>query len=650
MTKRILLPLMIILFVTFANAQDLSLRSPDGNIEVRIKIGKDIKYSIFFEQKRVVKESEIGLSIKEQPNVGKKPKVANTSRRSVKEEIVSPVPVKSRRIPDIFNELQIDLEGNYSLVWRAYDNGVAYRWVTRFPGNMTVVSERADIGLESRDTVYFPEEGDFYSQNERPYIRYLSKDLKKRLASLPLVVATAAGPRIWISEADLYDYAGMWVRGNGGKGLTAVFPGIVLSEEQTKDRELVPTRRDNSIAVTRGTRELPWRVLGIAAKDIDLLDNQLVYQLSSPATEDLSWVRPGKASWDWWNDWGLTDVDLKPGINTATYKYYIDFAAKYHLEYIILDEHWTKTEDPLSVNPDLDIHEVVSYAKSRNVGVIVWVIWIPLDRRMEEILDTYQKWGVKGIKVDFMQRDDQRVVNFYERTARESAKRHLLVDFHGAHKPAGLNRRYPNVVSFEGVKGLEMSKVNDSVTPDHDLDLPFIRNIAGPMDYTPGAMDNAVKAAFKADWSHPMSLGTRAHQLAMYVVFESPLQMLADSPSKYLKEPVSMEFLGPVPTVWEETVPIDGKIGEYAVVARKALSGEWYIGGMTNWTARTADVDLSFLGDGTYDAEIFRDGDNAATVATDLSRETRQVKKGDKLTIKMAPGGGFAVRLVQTGR
>ncbi|HKX84460.1 MAG TPA: glycoside hydrolase family 97 catalytic domain-containing protein, partial [Pyrinomonadaceae bacterium] len=454
------------------------------------------------------------------------------------------------------------------------------------------------------------------------------------------------GVRLWISEADLYDYAGMWLRGNNGKGVRAVFPNYPLKEEKSKDRNLKVTERAEYIAQTNGPRRFPWRVFGLAERDTDLLNNELVFLLSEDAQEDFSWVRPGKVAWDWWNANNIYGVDFKSGINTATYKYYIDFASKHGLEYIILDEGWSKTtEDLLAFNPEIDLPELFDHAKKKNVGIILWVLWLPLEKDMDRILDEYQKWGVKGIKVDFMQRDDQKLVHFYERTAREAAKRKLLVDFHGAYKPTGMKRKYPNVLTSEGVKGLEHNKWSKDITPEHDLTLPFTRMVAGPMDYTPGAMMNASEKEFQIIFNRPMSQGTRSHQLALYVIYESPLQMLADSPSNYLREPEAMRFLSVVPTIWNETIPLEAKIGEYMAVARQASNGDWYIGAINNWNEREFEIELSFLDDGNYEALIFQDGANSARVTSDFRILTNIVKNGDRLKVKMAPGGGFAAHL-----
>jgi alpha-glucosidase len=438
----------------------------------------------------------------------------------------------------------------------------------------------------------------------------------------------------------------MWLRGNNGRGLRAVFPNYPLKETKERDRNIKVAERADYIAQTAGTRQFPWRIFGLAERDAELLDNQLVFLLSEDTKADFTWVRPGKVAWDWWNANNVYGVDFKSGINTTTYKYYIDFAAKYGLEYVILDEGWSRTtEDLTHFNSDLDLPEILAHAKAKNVGIILWVLWEPLDRQLETILDQYQKWGVKGIKVDFMQRDDQKMVNYYERVARAAAKSKLLVDFHGAYKPTGMKRKYPNVITSEGVVGLEHNKWSRDVTPEHNLTLPFIRMVAGPMDYTPGAMINSIGKDFQIVFNRPMSQGTRCHQLAMYVIYESPLQMLADTPSNYLREPEAMEFLSAVPTVWDETIVIDGRIGEYVVIARRTSGGEWFIGAMNNSTPRELEIDLSFLDKNTYEARIYQDGINADRMASDFQRVERTLARTEKLKIGLTAGGGFAARL-----
>jgi alpha-glucosidase len=360
---------------------------------------------------------------------------------------------------------------------------------------------------------------------------------------------------------------------------------------------------------------------------------------------DTSWIKPGKVAWDWWNFNNIFGVPFRAGVNTETYKHYIDFAAENGLEYIILDEGWYKLGDLLSVVPEIDMNALAAHAKTRGVGLVMWVVWKTFDLQMDATLDQFEKWGVKGIKVDFMQREDQWMVNYYERVAREAAKRKMLVDFHGAYKPTGLYRTWPNVVTSEGVLGLEQSKWGDMASPDNAVTFPFMRMLAGPVDYTPGAMLNAAKKDFKPIFDRPMSQGTRCQQLAMYVVFESPLQMLADSPSNYRREPESLAFLAAVPSVWDETRILSAAVGEHILVARRS-GREWYVGALTNWDARDLDVDLSFLGAGEFRAVIFRDGVNAHRAGVDYAREEQAVAAADRLTIHLAPGGGWAARIV----
>ncbi|HEV8188181.1 MAG TPA: glycoside hydrolase family 97 catalytic domain-containing protein, partial [Pyrinomonadaceae bacterium] len=412
------------------------------------------------------------------------------------------------------------------------------------------------------------------------------------------------------------------------------------------DRDIRVTEAADYIAVTKGTRTFPWRIIGVAASDAELLTNQIVYLLAKPSeVTDTSWIKPGKVPWDWYNALNIYGVDFKSGINTQTYKYYIDFASKYGLDYIIIDEGWYKLGNLLEVVPAMNIEEVVAYGKQKNVGVILWMVWKTLDDQFLPALDQFEKWGVKGLKVDFMQRDDQKVINFYHKLCREAAKRKMIVDFHGAIRPATMVRTWPNLINTEGVRGLEWNKWSKETTPEHNVTLPFTRMFLGPLDYTPGAMINSgAERNFAAVFERPMSLGTRCHQLAMYVVYEGPLQMLADSPSHYLKEPEVMEFLGPVPTVWDETVVLAAQIGDYVIIARRN-GRDWYVGAMTDWTARDFEIDLSFLPDGNFQMTSFADGPNADRSGSDYKKSIQSVEKTTKLKIHLMGGGGFAARI-----
>ena len=626
----------------------LTVTSPNGAIAVTIGIGEQLTYALAVRGREIVRPSPIGLRLEGGRVLGTRPQVSTTTTRSEDQMLRPIVRVKRAEVRDRFNERRIDFAGDFSLIVRAYDDGVAYRLVTKLPGEITVLGEDATFAFAGDYALHFPEEDDFISHQERLYKRLrVSEIAAGRFSGLPVLVSPPDGPRIAITEADLFDYPGMDLTpGSEPHSLKGLFPAYPLKTEMRGDRTERVLERADYIAKTRGTREFPWRVLMVAERDADLLATDIVYRLAAETTiGDASWIRPGKVAWDWWNANNIYGVPFRAGVNTETYKHYIDFAAEHRIEYVILDEGWCKLGDLMSVVPDVDMNALAAYAKQKNVGLILWVVWKTLDQQMAVALDQFEKWGVRGIKVDFMQREDQWMVKFYERVAREAAERGLLVDFHGAYKPTGLYRTYPNVLTSEGVLGLEQSKWSELAGPDNAVTIPFIRMLAGPVDYTPGAMMNATKADFKPIFNRPMSQGTRCHQLAMYVVYESPLQMLADSPSNYRKEPESLAFLSAVPTVWDETRVLGASVGEFVAVARRS-GRDWYVGAMTNWTARDLDLDLSFLGPGAFEMEIHRDGPNADRAGMDYVRESRPVTAGDRLRVHLAPGGGFAARIV----
>lgn len=506
--------------------------------------------------------------------------------------------------------------------------------------------ETLNLVFPENSKIWFPEESHFISHNERYYFhKPLDSISAESFCSLPALVESTDNIKVLVTETDLEDYPGMWLKGTGGNSLNAIFPKVALEVKMTNDRNPDITKYADYIADTKGSRTFPWRILAIAENDADLITNQLSYQLAKPSViEDPSWIKPGKVSWDWWNAWNIYGVDFKAGVNTETYKYYIDFASEYGIEYIIMDEGWYVLGDLMDVVPEIDMEEIISYANQKNVDVILWVIWKTLEDQWDEAFDQFEKWGVKGLKVDFMQRDDQWMVDYYHRVAEEAAKRKMLVDFHGAYKPAGLRRKYPNVVTREGLRGLEQNKWSKIQTPEHDVTLPFIRMVAGPMDYTPGAMVNAQPSNFNAVWNRPMSMGTRCHQLAMYVVFESPLQMLADNPTNYYNEAECMEFLSAVPTVWDTTIVLSAKIADHIVIARKK-DNEWFIGAMGNGEPKDLEVDFSFLGTGKHKIDIWQDGVNADSYASDYKKISKDISAKDKMKIHLAPGGGWAAKL-----
>jgi alpha-glucosidase len=652
MKNRLILISILLFTTTTVSAHvpvDYDLQSPDKRIQIKLHLGERLSYDVVVGGKTVLVNCSLSLDV-DHKQLGLNPQVKATKLGSVDRELQAVVPQKSAKVRENYKELRLELEGAYTIVFRAYNEGVAYRLETSLTqSEVKIYKEEANLNFAGDYNVYYPKEDGFFSHNEREFVYLPLKEIPpSSIASLPAVVETTDGVKVAIGESDVDDYPGLWLRGNSSNSLAAIFPPYPLKEALTRDRDLKVTQPADYIALTKGTRTFPWRIISIAEKDADLITNQMVYLLAKPSqVEDTSWIKPGKVAWDWYNANNIYGVDFKSGVNTQTYKYYIDFASKYGIEYIILDEGWYKLGNVLQVVPEMNIEELVAYGKQRNVGIILWVVWKTLDDQFDQAFAQYEKWGIKGLKVDFMQRDDQPVMNFYQRVCREAARRKMLVDFHGAIRPATMTRTWPNLVNTEGVRGLEQNKWSKLANPEHNVTIPFTRMFLGPMDYTPGAMVNSgAERNFAAVFVRPMSLGTRCHQLAMYVIYEAPLQMLADSPSHYLREPEVMEFLAPVPTVWEETHVLQAKIGDYVVIARRHGS-DWYVGAMTDWTARELEVDFSFLPPGQYRMESYEDGLNAESFGNDYKKVTKSVNKATKLKIHLAGGGGWAARLVK---
>jgi alpha-glucosidase len=631
-----------------AAPSSFDLRSPDKRIEVRIRTAEGVRYDVILNGRAILEDSSLSINV-DHKTFGKDASQVIHAKENSHDEVIEPVVrQKFAKIRDHYNEVRLEMDGGYTVTFRAYNEGVAYRLETSLPQQeVKIYGEEMNLNFSANDIVFYPQEDSFMSHNERKYLpQHLSDILPTFIATLPAVVDVGHGAKVAVAESDVEEYPGLWLRGTGGFGLAATFPPYPLQEKRENELDVRVTEAADYIAVTRGTRTFPWRVLGIVDRDEDLLTNQIVYLLEKPSqVQDTSWIKPGKVSWDWWNANNVYGVDFKAGINTATYKYYIDFASKYAIPYIILDAGWYKAGNCLEVVPEINMEELARYAKQKNVGIILWLAWKTLDDQLEPALDQYAKWGVKGIKVDFMQRSDQLLINYYHKVSRETSKRKMLVDFHGDQKPATMTRTWPNLIGTEGVRGMEWDKWSAETDPKHSATLPFTRMFLGPMDYTPGAMLNAQKINFAPIFNRPMSLGTRCQQLALYVIYESPLQMLSDSPSNYLREPEMMDFLGPVPSVWDDTRVLTGKISEYVAVARRS-GRDWYVGAMTDWTPRDLEIDFSFLPEGNFQMESFEDGVNADRQASDYKMTKTQVNKTTKLKVKLAPGGGWAARIV----
>jgi alpha-glucosidase len=652
--KRLLLVsacLLNMVLLSAAKPRDFDVKSPGGAVTIHITVDSITQWSVLHKGQQVILPSKIAMRLVGGEVLGENVKIMSASVQNINTEFAAIDYIKST-VRDLCTQLTLNFKGGYSLVFRVYDDAVAYRFVTHRQGDLTVKNEEANFNFAGDDKAFLPVQWDyragkmFNSSFEALYHEVkLSNFPKDSLAFLPCLVDIGQGKKVVVLEGDLQDYPGMYLDPNSSAhGLKGVYAPYPLHAE-LHGINFIPNERADYISKTSGARSFPWRVIVISEQDKDLLNQDIIQKLADPPKlADYSWVKPGQVAWDWWNNWNVSHVDFKAGINTATYKYYIDFAAANHIPYIVMDEGWSNDLDLMQVKRVVNLQDIIDYGKQKNVSVILWATWYAVDHQMEQAFPLYAKMGIKGFKIDFFDRDDQAVVSSTFAIAKLAAQYQLMVDYHGMFKPTGLQRTYPNVIGFEGVKGLENFKWANEDQPRYVNSIPFIRMMAGPMDYTPGAMRNATQAAFRPINDNPMSKGTRCQQLAEYVIFTAPLQMLADNPTTYVREQECTDFITKVPTVFDETVPLDGKVGEYTALARRK-GDTWFVGATTNWTPRELTLDFSFLPPGNYEAEIFRDGVNADRDATDYKKETMRLKSGDKIPVQLYGGGGWAARI-----
>ena len=656
MKKGIFFILTLLFFnVTFSQeVQDFVITSPNGKIKVSILVGEKITWSVLHEKNQILAPSSISMTLDQNEVLGKNALVLNSKREKVNTTFESPFYKKST-IKNQYNLLLLNFKNGFSIEYRVFDDGAAYRFITQKKKDITVKSEEVSLNFDQDYGTLMPYVRDLRNPKD-PHIfafeahyenKKISEFTKDTLAFLPFLIDYKNNKKAVFLEANLEDYPGLFVTNNSSKsGFESRFSKYPLQEKNGgfNNINLLITERADYLVKTKGKRNFPWRIIVISENDKDLANNDMVQKLSEPTKiKDISWIKPGKVAWDWWNDWNIYNVDFKAGINTETYKYYIDFASKNKVEYVVLDEGWSLEDDIMKHSPNVDLESLIAYGKERNVGIILWSSWMALTKNTEGILKNYANLGVKGFKVDFIDRDDAKMVNSVYDIAQKAADNHLLIDFHGMYKPTGIQRTFPNILNFEGVKGLENNKwtPNDDV-PTYDCSIPFIRMMAGPMDYTPGAMRNATKTEFKPSNANPVSQGTRCHQLALYTIFEAPLQMMADSPTAYMKEQESTDFIAKIPTTFDETIALDGEVGKFVVMARRKAN-TWYLGAITNWGSREVTIDFSFLEKGKkYEAEIFSDGINADKAAADYKKEIITVDSTTKLKYHLASGGGLA--------
>lgn len=639
---RLLIAMLAVLSTLRAAAETVEILSPDGGVRVRVEVGDAIAYGIETSGRQAVTRGELALRLADR-TLGFKPRLQRVRRSSADQLVARRNPTKNALVRNRYNAARLEFAGGYAVEFRVFDDGAAYRFVTSLAGDIEVVDELCRMDFPAGSEAWLSQTGGFRTMYEEPYthVRLADYRLGDRMSYLPVLVGLPDGGKVLLAESDVRDYPCLFVRSDGEGGFEGLFPRLPKTYAEEGDRSLRIVSEEPLIARTTGRRSFPWRVAVIAGEDADLVTQELVWLLAEPEAQgDWEWVKPGLVSWDWWNGMRLTDVDFRAGLNTETYRYYIDFAARRGIPYVIMDEGWSaSTTDVLHPNPAIDLPELIAYGRERGVRVVLWLTWLAAERDMERIFATFEQWGVAGVKIDFMDRSDQPMVAFYERVMRCAAEHRLVVDMHGSYTPKGLYRTYPNLLSYEGVLGLEQG---GRCRPENSNFLPFIRNAVGPMDFTPGSMFSAQPEDNRSTGANPMGSGTRAYQMALYVVFESPLQMLSDNPQRYDREHLCTEFIASVPTVWDELRVLEARCGEQIVVARR--KGErWYVGGITAGEPCSTQIALDFLPAGrTWRMTSFEDGVNADRQAVDYRRRVREVDASTRIDIRMVRNGGWA--------
>jgi len=644
MKKISLLAYLLICTTLILAAKPLVLKSPDAKISVNVTISDKIIYTVSYGNDLLLDHCSLSMEL-ENETLGAKPKLKKTIHSVINETFNKEIPFKNAVINENCNVLRLEFSGNYNVEFRAYNDGVAYRFITKMGKEIIVKNENFTINLsgESKTVLQLPSKFKTSYENRYEPVTLQEFQTNGKMANLPAFIETKSPYKILITETDLFDYPCMFMKGNGDNGMTSLFPKVPIEFGEDGDRSVKILKEADYIAKTNGTRSFPWRVLVITNDDRKIVETDLVTKLS-PRNRlgDVSWVKPGQVSWEWWHDAALYGVDFESGYNLDSYKYYIDFASNFGIPYIIMDEGWAmSTRDPYTPNPKVDVHELIRYGKEKKVRIILWLTWLTVDKNLDTLFKTFSEWGVAGVKIDFMDRSDQWMVNYYERVAKEAAKYHIMVSYHGAFKPAGLECAYPNVVTYEGVLGLEQG---GNCKPDNSLYLPFMRGVCGPMDFTPGAMLNAQPENLGYSRIKPVGTGTRAFQMSTFICFESGLQMLADNPFNYYRERECTEFITKVPVTWDETKALVAEAGKVLIVAKRK-GDKWFIGGMCNGTekVRLLDVPLNFLSDGkTYKVTAFEDGINAGRQGADYKKRQFESNKSDVLKIRMVRNGGYA--------
>jgi len=646
--KKLVIFILLFSLLGGAKAQKYILNSPDQKLMAEVTINQGISVKLLKGNEDMVSLSGLSLqAISSNPDFAKF-QVKKVFQNSVNETVKPVIRDKAEFYENRYNEMQIVFKTNYSITFRLFNEGLAYRFTTSAKDSLTILKENLDIQFSENDSLRFQPSKSFNSSYETPYeFRKISAIENGNLCHLPALVEKQNGSFVMITEADLYQYPGLWLTGTGKAALKATNPPFPKKYRYTGniyDHGQIAEKED-FIAKVEGTRTFPWRIFAIAEKEAGLISNNMVYLLASTTElQDVSWIKSGVVMFDWWGKSNIYGVDFKAGVNTETAKYYIDFCAAHGFRYFLFDDGWCAKDDLLHEVPGLNMAEVTAYAKSKGVDVMLWVIWHAVQKQWDQAFDQFEKWGIKGIKMDFMNRDDQRMVEFYEAVAQKAAEKKMVVNFHGAYKPCGLSRKYPNVLTREALIEFEYNGWTNSDNPEHHNLLPYIRMFTGPMDYIPATMRNSTKDNFRPYGDYPMGQGTRAHAMALFVILSSPMEMLPDSPSDYYREKECTQFLTTIPVEWDETRLLEGKISKYTVLARR--SGEsWFVGAITNQNEKNLNLSTDFLKPGKYHIEMIEDGVNANTRAEDYKKTETNFSSGEILKLKLAAGGGWVARI-----
>ena len=640
--------LLLFLCPFLVEAKEVKLASPNKGLHAEVSIDEHVSIRVLQNNDILFAVRNIYLNTDQGYIPEKLPKVHSVKTKAVDRMVVPEIKEKRSVIAEHYHEVSLLFADKTKLEIRLYDEGMAYRISTNRKGELTIFDEAADFVFAPSSTIFFQQDSNMNSDYEAPYVEQKIQDIEQGVTgNYPALVKVPSGTNILLLESDLQDYPCLWLE-KGSQNLNAHFwdyPKTYNVNGNSKNRRQIVDCEDY-IAKTNGKRTFPWRVFAVAQEDKDLMNNQLVYLLAPECQiEDPSWIKPGWVTFDWWARRGLYNVDFKAGINTATAKYMIDFAADFGIRYFLFDDGWTYKEDLTKTIAGLDMKEVVDYATLKGVDVMLWVTYDLFDNQMDTALAQFSEWGIKGLKIDFINRSDQEASNFYWKAAKKAAEYKMVLDFHGAYRPDGLRRAYPNVLTREALVEFEQNGGTYKDNPDNRLMLPFIRNVAGPMDYIPGTMNNATKRSFRFNHDTPMGQGTRAHFMAMAVISESPMQMLPDPQSDYYREAECTKFLVDIPVEWDDLVTLDSKIGDYVAMARRN-GNSWYVAAVTDWTSREMKLELSFLPKGKkYKMEVFRDGINADIRAIDYKHEFIEVEGGEILNVSLASGGGWIAKI-----